>query len=709
MVINMSKHKYTTVICAAVVIIMLVTTVAFMASRKLGVTVAHTQPVYAQKLFSTDKVHTIDIVVKESDWDEMITNALDEEYIQCSVVIDGEAIKGVGIRPKGNSSLSMIEGSDSDRYSFKVEFDHYEKGKSYFGLDKLALNNIAQDNTYMKDYISYQMMNAMGADAPLSSFIWVTVNGQNWGLYLAAEGIEESFAQRVYGSSLGNLYKPDTMDMGEGLGGNGGEGFQRNNQMPEGMPAWDGEIPDFGNMPQDGLDQQSGEVPDFGTMPQGGWDQQSSEVSDLSNMPQNGQNQQGGKIPDFENTQKEEQDNQDNVAADVENIADEEKTQQDEEMLGLENIPNGQKARQGGGMQNFGGGFGGRGMSSSVSLIYTDDDPESYAAIFDNAKFDTSNADKARLIASLKQLNEGENIQQVVNVDEVIRYFVVHNFVLNSDSYTGSLTHNYYLYEKDGQLSMIAWDYNLAFGGMGGVGNAILQGNTTSQDNDDIKSSDSQNNATTLVNYPIDSPMLSGSVEDKPMIAWIFDNEEYLAEYHEIFGEFMEYFNSGEFAAMYDNAIALISPYVSKDPSAFCTYEDFQKGNTALREFCLLRAESINGQLNGTIASTSEGQTETENAGFIDASDVDVQSMGSNSMGFGRARGGFTPEDGQSEVPQRGENNGEAMFPNIGIGADRASFTSSTEYSISPSEVILLLVCIVTLSGGILFAKKWWA
>ena len=34
------------------------------------------------------------------------------------------------------------------------------------------------------------------------------------------------------------------------------------------------------------------------------------------------------------------------------------------------------------------------------------------------------------------------------------------------------MIHNYYLYEEDGQLSMIPWDYNLAFGGFsaGGFG-----------------------------------------------------------------------------------------------------------------------------------------------------------------------------------------------------------------------------------------------
>ncbi len=53
-------------------------------------------------------------------------------------------------------------------------------------------------------------------------------------------------------------------------------------------------------------------------------------------------------------------------------------------------------------------------------------------------------------------------------MDEVLRYFVVHNFVVNGDSYTGSMIHNYYLYEQDGKLSMIPWDYNLAFGGFQG-------------------------------------------------------------------------------------------------------------------------------------------------------------------------------------------------------------------------------------------------
>lgn len=696
----MSKHRYTTVVCAVIVAVMLVLTILYMISPSLGLKIVRSEPAYVEKLFDVNKVHTIDIVVKESDWDDMLANAMAEEYIQGSVVIDGEAVKGVGIRPKGNSSLSMIASSDSDRYSFKIEFDHYENGKSYFGLDKLALNNIAQDNTYMKDYITYQMMNAMDVDAPLSSFIWVTVNGEDWGLYLAAEAVEESFAQRVYGNNFGEIYKPDSMDMGN---------MQRNNGGNRGQ---EGEIPNFGNMPNEG------EMPDFGNMPNGG------EMPDFGNIPN------GEEMPDFGNMPN------------GGNISDGELPGQGGQMPNFGGAASQTPDNANGQRPNMGGGFGGFG-GSATSLIYSDDNIDSYSAIFDNAAFNITEADKERLIQSLKQLNEGRNIEQVVDVDEVIRYFVVHNFVLNSDSYTGNMVHNYYLAENNGKLSMIAWDYNLAFGGMGGFGMGRMPNNNTNTEGNTLgtETTESTSNAATLVNYPIDSPMLSGSTDDKPMIAWIFNNEEYLNQYHEVFEEYMEYFKSGEFAKMYDTAISLITPYVEKDPSAFCTYEEFQKGSSALREFCMLRADSISGQLEGSIASTSEGQTESKNAGFIDASTIDIESMGSNSMGFGGARGGQrvgqfqssgrgntensadgkeivennnekfaqgdkgVPTNGQTDIPAgafRSQMNGGGQFPDMGTGSGGNSSSST----LSVSDGILFLACIVVLIGAILFAKK---
>ena len=52
-----------------------------------------------------------------------------------------EKINGVNVREK-YTSLTQVDSYGNDRYSFKIEFDHYDSTKSYYGLDKLSLNNI---------------------------------------------------------------------------------------------------------------------------------------------------------------------------------------------------------------------------------------------------------------------------------------------------------------------------------------------------------------------------------------------------------------------------------------------------------------------------------------------------------------------------------------------------------------------------------------
>ena len=260
-----------------------------------------------------------------------------------------------------------------------------------------------------------------------------------------------------------------------------------------------------------------------------------------------------------------------------------------------------------------------------LSLIYSDDEYSSYSNIFDNAKTDITDEDKERLIASLKSLNENSDIENVVNVDEVIRYFVVHNFVCNFDSYTGSMIHNYYLYEEDGQLSMIPWDYNLAFGGFSAGGGG----------------SDS---ATQMVNYPIDTPVSGGTIDSRPMLAWIFADESYTELYHTYFDTFIsEYFESGYFENLITETENLIASYVEQDPTKFCTYEEFETGVDTLKSFCLLRAESIRGQLDGTIPSTSDGQQEDDST-LVEASSISLTDMGRMGHGGGTQGGGARPD-----------------------------------------------------------------
>ena len=591
----MSTHKYIDRICCAAVVFALLLTVIFMNAESFGIQPASTAKGYESRLFDTDTVHSLQIIM--DDWEEFLDSCTNEEYVLCSVIIDGETYKNVGIRAKGNTSLTQVASYGNDRYSFKIEFDHYDSTKSYYGLDKLNLNNIIQDNTYMKDYLSYQMMAAFGVSAPLCSYVYITVNGEDWGLYLAVEGVEEAFLERNYGSDYGELYKPDSQNIGGGHGDGGAEGDRPEfnaGQEQNGAKRTEGfDMPEF-NFSADGafpsFPFSDGFTPDESLLPD-------TEDSQAFSLPS-----------DF----------------DPENAPG---TESDTDSAG------GPQSLQ------FPGGMGGMG-GDDVSLIYSDDDPDSYSNIFDNAKTDVTSADQQRLIASLKQLNEQENIEQIVNVDQVIRYFVVHNFVCNFDSYTGSIIHNYYLYEEDGQLSMIPWDYNLAFGGF-----------------------QSAQDATELVNYPVDTPVSGGTVDSRPMLAWIFSNQTYTDLYHQYFSEFISsYFESGYFSEMIDDVQAMIAPYVQNDPTKFCTYEEFETGVATLKEFCLLRAESVRGQLDGTIASTSQGQSQDSDS-LIDASGITISDMGS--MGNMGGMGG-------------GRNRSESEFPDMSVGGFSGQTPSDT-------------------------------
>lgn len=611
----MSTHKALDKICCVVLALTLILTVLFVNAGHFGVQKASTVMGYEKTLFDTSKVHTINIIM--DDWDEFTDNCKSEEYYNCTVVIDNEAYKNVAIRGKGNTSLSQVS---NDRYSYKIEFDHYDSTNTYYGLDKLCLNNIIQDNTYMKDYLTYQMMNEMGVAAPLCSYVYITVNGEDWGLYLAVEGVEESFLQRNYGKDYGELYKPDSMSMGGGRGN--GEKFDMDEFMND-SESNNSETNDQtqnnnqNNLPQMPNGNQGGQMQNGGQGGFGGGQRPGGNQGGFGGgqMPGGITPPTGDGAEDFDGQMPEGMTPPDGFEMP------EGMTPPD----GFE-LPDGMELPED--MQgNMPGNMGGGGMmngSDDVLLKYIDDNAESYSNIFESAKTDITDADKARLIQALKKLSNGEDLDSTVDIDAVIRYFVVHNFVVNFDSYTGSMIHNYYLYENDGQMQMIPWDYNLAFGGFQSMGGA-----------------------TSLVNYPIDSPVSGGNASDRPMIAWIFNNEEYTELYHKYFSEFItSYFDSGYFAEMIDSVNAMISPYVEKDPTKFCTYEEFEKGIATLKEFCLLRAQSVSAQLDGTIGSTSDTQKSDM---LIDAGDIQINDMGSmgNTMG-----GGKDKPNGNSQKPQ---------------------------------------------------------
>lgn len=510
---------------------------------------------YESELFDTDVIMTVNILMDEDDWQEMLDNALAEEYYACDVEINGQTFYQVGIRTKGNTSLSsVVNDPTTDRYSLKLEFDHYVDGQTCFGLDKLILNNNYADATNMKEALCYDMFQFLDTDASLYNYAEISVNGEYRGVYLALEAVEDSFLLRNYGTEKGALYKPEGIEMGGGRqeGGRpdvdsqnagGGSGGNR--------PSGDGSRPDFGDAP------------------------------DLGNMP------------------------------------------------------------------DFGNMFG-SGGSGGADLNYTNDDLDSYSTIWDGEVTDTRKADHKRVVKALKNISEGTDLETYMDIDNLLKYMAVHVFSVNMDSLSGNMAHNYYLYESNGQLNLIPWDYNLAFGGMGANGDRSQNNNHDTGDRfaddagagdrfaDDAGAGDrladdagagSTDDATSVVNSAIDDAFSGTEFFDTLM-----DNETYRAQYYSYLNQLVQEYVYGDgFETFYNRTRNLIDTLVETDPTAFYTYEEYQTAADTLYQIVKLRAQSIEGQLDGTIPSTSKEQTSSD--ALIDASSLSVSDMGTMNTG----------------------------------------------------------------------------
>lgn len=427
---------------------------------------------YAEHIFQDDTVNEINIEIDEADWQDMLENPLEEEYHKANVTINGETIGNVAIRTKGNTSLTSVANSDSDRYSFKLDFDYYDNNGNYYGLKKLCLNNNYSDNSSMREYISYKIMGEMGLDVPECAYSHITVNGEEWGLYLAVEPVDEVFLAEHFADATGDLYKP------EGMGGTGAD------------------------------------------------------------------------------------------------------------------------------------------------LVYNGDDISAYTGL--NLKTNLSSSDGKEILALMQALEDGEGLEEVLDVEKALKYIAANVALANFDSYLGNTTHNFYLYEENGRFTIIPWDMNLAFGGgevdiyeptkqgMGGFGGGDKRKDT--QDNDAVTNATESTEAQADANnqpQPPDSADMRGMPSmdsgEKPLVTTLLENETYRSMYEGYLKEIAEkYFTQEYMTELVTKIHDLIAPYVQNDPTAFCTYEEFEQACStdptdqySLAYYAVNMAESIENQLNG--------------------------------------------------------------------------------------------------------------
>jgi spore coat protein CotH len=159
--------------------------------------------------FSTDRVATVRIIMPEADWQALIANAYTKEYYKADFWFDDELVSDVAIRTKGNASLMQTVAWQSERFPLAIDFNLFNRARTFHGMKKVHFNNGWSDPTLIRDVISYEIFAEMGVPSPRASIVDLYLNDHHLGVYTMAEAVDASFLARYFSDTTGNLYKPE--------------------------------------------------------------------------------------------------------------------------------------------------------------------------------------------------------------------------------------------------------------------------------------------------------------------------------------------------------------------------------------------------------------------------------------------------------------------------------------------------------------------
>jgi len=162
------------------------------------------------------------IDVGKHDAPDMGTGSSDNPVVvPAKVTINNVTLDKVGIRFKGQSSLSGSWREGSYKISMKVNCDEYEdeypelKNQNLFGFDEFSLKSGFGDNSLIRDKVVPDIFRSAGVPAPETAFYRVYVDTGSgpvyFGLYTIIEDVADTMISSQFENGSGNLYKAENI------------------------------------------------------------------------------------------------------------------------------------------------------------------------------------------------------------------------------------------------------------------------------------------------------------------------------------------------------------------------------------------------------------------------------------------------------------------------------------------------------------------
>lgn len=162
-------------------------------------------------MFDPDAVVEIHLGgLSEAELDEL--EAAPDDYVHGTFelkvdgVTKGVPLADVGIRRKGgHGSKRAIKTQKS---GLKIRFDEFVDDQLFFGIKRLTLNNMFQDESMVHEALTYELFHALDLPASRGGYAWVTLNGEKYGLFFNLETLDEVSLPQWF-PTTGHLYEAD--------------------------------------------------------------------------------------------------------------------------------------------------------------------------------------------------------------------------------------------------------------------------------------------------------------------------------------------------------------------------------------------------------------------------------------------------------------------------------------------------------------------
>ncbi|NUM43512.1 MAG: CotH kinase family protein [Anaerolineales bacterium] len=162
-------------------------------------------------------------------------------WVAATIEFNGNTWTNVGVRYKGNSSLQSAWREGSDKLPLKLDFDEFEddypeiENQRFYGFKQLSLANGFGDATFMRDTITYDLLEDAGLVAAETAAYEVILDyGEgpvSLGLYTMIEVVDDTVIDRTFGDDSGNIYEGDgpAASFAEGTFDQIADSFQKEN------------------------------------------------------------------------------------------------------------------------------------------------------------------------------------------------------------------------------------------------------------------------------------------------------------------------------------------------------------------------------------------------------------------------------------------------------------------------------------------------